>query len=209
MAKRPKKNLSSEDRRLWKQVTDTVTPRQVNLTEGNEAFASAMQDVQKVKMPAKSSVKSATLSKVAMPSYSPPRDRQRPDSAAAPPLLGYNKREKSRIARGHTTLDGKIDLHGLTQDQAHKALHIFIGRAVASGWKNVLVITGKGTTHYNHSLKSYGELGQESPGVLRRKVPQWLSEPSVRNMVLGYETASSSHGGAGALFVKLRRNNKL
>ena len=205
MAKRPKKNLSSEDRRLWKQVTDTVTPRQVNLNEGDEAFASAMQDIQKVKISGKPTVKTSSMSKVAMPSYSPLRDSKKPSSAAVPPLLGYNKREKSRLARGHTTLDGKIDLHGLTQDQAHKALHIFIGRAVASGWKNVLVITGKGTTHYNHGLKSYGELGQESPGVLRRKVPQWLSEPSVRSMVLGYETASSSHGGTGALFVRLRK----
>jgi len=201
MAKRSKKNLSSEDRRLWKQVTDTVKPRQVNLVEGDETFASAMQDVQKIKPTAKSS----TLSKVTMPSYSPLGVYQKPSSAAVPPLLGYNKREKSRLARGHTTLDGKIDLHGLTQDQAHKALHIFIGKAVASGWKNVLVITGKGTTHYNHGLKSYGEFGREAPGVLRRKVPQWLSEPSVRNKVLGYETASSSHGGTGALFVKLRR----
>ena len=209
MAKRSNKNLSPEDRRLWKKVTDTVTPRQVSLVEDAEVFASAMQDVQKVKTSAKSTIKTSSLSKVAMPTYSPPRDHQKPSSSVVPPLLGYNKREKSRLARGHTTLDGKIDLHGLTQDQAHKALHIFIGRAVASGWKNVLVITGKGTTHFNHSLKSYGEFGQESPGVLRRKVPQWLGEPSVRNMVLGYETASSSHGGTGALFVKLRRNNKL
>ena len=197
MAKRSNKNLSAEDRRLWKQVTDTVTPRQVNLIEDDEAFAAAMQDVQKIKK--------SSLSKVAMPSYSPPRDSQKSFSTTVPPLLGYNKREKSRLARGHTILDGKIDLHGLTQDQAHRALHIFIGRAVASGWKNVLVITGKGKTHFNPGLKSHGEWGQESPGVLRRKVPQWLSEPSVRNMVLGYETASSSHGGTGALFVRLRR----
>ena len=197
MAKRSGKNLSSEDRRLWKQVTDTVTPRHVNLIEGEETFAAAMQDVQKVK--------TSTLSKVAMPSYSPPTSQKKITSATVPPLLGYNKREKSRLSRGLTTIDGKIDLHGLTQDQAHRALHIFIGRAVASGWKNVLVITGKGKTHFNHSLKSYGELGQESPGVLRRKVPQWLSEPSIRNMVIGYETASSSHGGIGALFVRLRK----
>ena len=205
MAKRSGKNLSSEDRRLWKQVTDTVTPRQINLIEDDETFAAAMHDVQKVKTAAKTVGKTSQLSKVAMPSYSPPINTQKLSTASVPPLLGFNKREKSRLARGHTTLDGKIDLHGLTQDQAHRALHIFIGRAVASGRKNVLVITGKGTTHYNHSLKSYGEFTQESPGVLRRKVPQWLSEPSVRNMVLGYETASSSHGGTGALFVKLRK----
>ena len=205
MAKRSGKNLSSEDRRLWKQVTDTVTPRKINLIEGDNEFLAAMQDVKKGSNFPSSDIKKSSLSKVAMPSYSPSINQQKPLSATVPPLLGYNKREKSRLSRGLTTIDGKIDLHGLTQDQAHKALHIFVGRAVASGWKNVLVITGKGTTHYNHSLKSCGEIGQESPGVLRRKVPQWLSEPSVRNMVLGYETASVSHGGTGALFVRLRK----
>lgn len=204
MAKRSGKNLSSEDRRLWKQVTDTVTPRQVNLIEGDEEFLAAMQTVNKGKISSTLEIKKS-LSKVAMPSFSPPINQQKSSAATIPPLHGYNKREKSRLSRGLTTIDGKIDLHGLTQDQAHQALHIFIGRAVASGWKNVLVITGKGKTHYNHSLKSYGEFGQESPGVLRRKVPQWLGEPSVRNMIVGYETASSSHGGTGALFVKLRR----
>ena len=205
MAKRSGKNLSSEDRRLWKQVTDTVTPRQFNSYEGDDEFLAAMQTVNKDKNLANIDLKKSSLSKVAMPSYSPVINQQKTPQAAVPPMLGYSRREKSRLTRGHTTLDGKLDLHGLTQDQAYKALHIFIGRAVASGWKNVLVITGKGKTHYNHSLKSYGDIGQESPGVLRRKVPQWLSEPSVRNMVLGYETATSSHGGAGALFVRLRK----
>ncbi|MEP3232069.1 MAG: Smr/MutS family protein [Hyphomicrobiales bacterium] len=205
MAKRSGKNLSSEDRRLWKKVTDTVTPRNINSINVDDEFLAAMQNTNKSANNAHIYIKKSPLSKVAMPSYSPPVSRQKSPSSTMPPLLGYNKREKSRLSRGHTTIDGKIDLHGLTQDQAHKALHIFVGRAVASGWKNVLVITGKGTTHYNHSLKSYGEFGQESPGVLRRKVPLWLSEPSLRNMVLGYETASTSHGGTGALFVRLRK----
>lgn len=200
MAKRSSKKLSSEDHRLWKQVTDTVIPRKINLKGDDIEFVAAMRDVTQIK----SSIKTS-LSKVAMPSYSPVIDRSKSINSTVPPLLGYNKREKSRLSRGHTTLDGRLDLHGLTQDQAHKSLHIFIGRAVASGWKNVLVITGKGKTHYNHGLKSYGEFGQEAPGVLRRKVPEWLSEPSLRNMVLGYETASSSHGGSGALFVRLRK----
>ena len=205
MAKRSGKNLSSEDRRLWKQVTDTVTPRKINTINGDDEFLAAMQNANKIGNSTQTYIKKSALSKVAMPSYSPPIDRQKSPSSTMPPLLGYNKREKSRLSRGITTIDGKIDLHGLTQDQAYKALHIFVGRAVASGWKNVLVIPGKGTTHYNQSLKSYGEFGQESPGVLRRKVPQWLSEPSLRNMVLGYEVASSSHGGTGALFVRLRK----
>ena len=205
MAKRSGKNLNSEDRRLWKQVTDTVTPRQINPMKGDEEFLAAMQDANKRAKSINPEIKKSNLSKVAMPSYSLPTNQQKFTPATVPPLLGYSKREKSRLSRGLTTIDGKIDLHGLTQDQAQKALHIFIGRAVASGWKNVLIITGKGTTHFNHSLKSYGEFGHESPGVLRRKVPQWLSEPSIRNMVLGYETASSSHGGIGALFVWLRK----
>jgi DNA-nicking Smr family endonuclease len=59
----------------------------------------------------------------------------------------------------------------------------------------VLVITGKGRT-----------VGPESErGVLRRQVPEWLGLPEFRSLVVGYEEASISHGGEGALYVRVRR----
>jgi DNA-nicking Smr family endonuclease len=58
----------------------------------------------------------------------------------------------------------------------------------------VLVITGK------------GKMGAESErGVLRRQVPQWLSLPEFRSLVVGFEEAHIGHGGEGALYVRVRR----
>ena len=89
-----------------------------------------------------------------------------------------------------------VDLHGLRQAEAHDRLIGFLQRARAAGHGLVLVITGKGGAG--------GALFDER-GVLRRAVPHWLSRPDLRPLVLGFETAAPQHGGAGALYVRLRR----
>lgn len=73
----------------------------------------------------------------------------------------------------------------------------FIGRAHHSEARLVLVITGKGG--------GFNALGEER-GVLRRLVPHWLADPTMRRMILGYEPAGLSHGGDGALYVRIRRD---
>ena len=85
---------------------------------------------------------------------------------------------------------GLIDLHGLNQDQARAALTGYVLRAHAEGRRTVLVITGK---------DSLGD------GVLRRRVPDWLSEPPLRALVAGLSEAHRRHGGEGALYVALKR----
>jgi DNA-nicking Smr family endonuclease len=42
-------------------------------------------------------------------------------------------------------------------------------------------------------------------GILRRSVPQWLEEPELRGIVLGWTAAGPRHGGGGALYVRLRK----
>jgi DNA-nicking Smr family endonuclease len=82
----------------------------------------------------------------------------------------------------------------MTQDRAHRALLSFLRRAQADGARVVLVITGKGAR---------GPASE--PGVLRRAVPQWLALPEFRSLVVGYEIAHVTHGGEGALYVRVRR----
>ncbi len=96
-----------------------------------------------------------------------------------------------RVARGKEAIDARLDLHGLTQAQAHSALLRFLRNAHARDARLVLVITGKGR-------------GDE-PGVLKRQVPQWLGLPEFRSLVVGFEDARIAHGGEGALYVRLRR----
>ena len=96
---------------------------------------------------------------------------------------------------GRKEIDARIDLHGMTQIRAHRVLLTFLQRAHSDGLTFVLVITGKGKVG-----------GAESErGVLRRQVPQWLSLPEFRSLVVGFEEAHIGHGGEGALYVRVRR----
>jgi DNA-nicking Smr family endonuclease len=117
-------------------------------------------------------------------------------SRPLPPLAILDRRARRDVARGKATIDGRIDLHGMRQAEAHRALIDFVFRAHQQGWKLGLVITGKGVG---------ADARGEERGVLRRLVPHWLAEPSMRAMVLGYETSAPGHGGEGALYLRFRR----
>jgi DNA-nicking Smr family endonuclease len=105
-----------------------------------------------------------------------------------PPLAVLDRRTRSRVARGRVEIDARLDLHGLTLDRARPRLASFLASAQARGAALVLVITGKGGT-----------------GALRREAPFWLSSPELRPLVIGFEEAAQNHGGAGALYVRIRR----
>jgi DNA-nicking Smr family endonuclease len=64
----------------------------------------------------------------------------------------------------------------------------------------VLVVTGKGKP----GLVDASGFERE-PGVLRRVVPLWLRALELRGLVVGFDEAASTHGGAGAIYVRLRR----
>jgi DNA-nicking Smr family endonuclease len=111
-----------------------------------------------------------------------------------PPLAPLGRRERSQLSRGRKEIDARLDLHGMTQTRAHRALSGFLQRAHGDGLTFVLIITGK------------GKMGAESErGVLRRQVPQWLGLPEFRSLVVGFEEAHIGHGGEGALYVRMRR----
>lgn len=121
-------------------------------------------------------------------------------SAAALPNLtpgaspGVDRRTAERLHKGRMEIDGRLDLHGMTQAEAHDALAVFLDRAEARGWRCVLVITGKGT--------------RPGGGVLRDAVPRWLNLPSHRARILSFGAARPKDGGDGALYVLLRRRRE-
>jgi DNA-nicking Smr family endonuclease len=121
--------------------------------------------------------------------------RVEPARPAPPPLEPLGRRTKQRLVRGRETIDGRLDLHGMTQSEAHGALLHFLRDASARQKKLVLVVTGKGGRGG----------GERDRGVLRRQVPHWLALPEFRAFVIGFEEAHVAHGGEGALYVRVRR----
>lgn len=113
-----------------------------------------------------------------------------PKTATAPGAI--DRRTTRRIARGAISIDARLDLHGLTQVEAHLRLLHLLSAVRDEGGRTVLVITGKGAV---------GEGG----GVLRRMLPGWLSSPRFRPLVGSFDEAHRSHGGAGAFYVRLKR----
>ncbi len=105
---------------------------------------------------------------------------------------GVDRRTVDRLRRGQIAVEAEIDLHGHTQEAAHRALQSFIIGQADAGRRCVRVVTGKGTL-------------REGGGVLRTAVPRWLNEDPLRQRVLAFSHARRDDGGEGALYVLLRR----
>lgn len=186
MARRGKKgSLSNEDRELWGKVARTLTPLDPVRAKSLEDELEKLLPLETVKQAA--SPYTATSLKAPEPA--------KPTSP--PPLHKLEHRYRKKLVRGVKPIDSRIDLHGLTQHQAHDRLRAFLHRAQTRGHKLVLVITGKGAPRQ--------DVYMDERGILRRMVPQWLAMPDIRHMVVGYEEAHASHGGSGALYVRIRR----
>lgn len=117
---------------------------------------------------------------------------------AAPRIL-MDAKLHARMIRGRIAPEARLDLHGLTLAEAHPALVAFILRAHRDHRRLVLVITGKGRAPDPHLMR------HGTGGILRQQVPQWLRLPPLGGVVLQSGEAHRRHGGAGALYVYLRR----
>lgn len=180
---RRKRGLSEEEHALWESVAKQVKPLRKRHRAPKPPVATPAIE-------ATAAPKSAAAPKPSAPApvISPPRPEP-------PRLAPIGRRERSHLSRGRKEIDARLDLHGMTQTRAHRALFGFLQRAHHDGLTFVLIITGK------------GKMGSESErGVLRRQVPQWLSLPEFRTLVVGFEEAGIGHGGEGALYVRVRRS---
>ncbi|MGF1650486.1 MAG: Smr/MutS family protein [Hyphomicrobiaceae bacterium] len=140
---------------------------------------------------------STSTSGAAVPSSSSARRVQR-----HPTTLDANT--VRAISRRHGAIDGRIDLHGMTQAEAHAALRGFLTRAHRQGHRTVLVITGKGLTLADEQAGPWWDATHPARGVLRRSLPGWLAAPDLAPIVVGYAEAHDRHGGGGAFYVRLR-----
>jgi DNA-nicking Smr family endonuclease len=127
---------------------------------------------------------------------SPAPAEEPPARPAAPPPpdlgIGIDRANAERLKRGRHPIEARIDLHGMTQAAAYRVLAGFVHASHEAGRRCVLVITGRG-------------LGPDGPGVLKSAVPRWLETPELRRRILATAPAQPQHGGAGALYLLLRR----
>ena len=195
MAKRDPRRLP-HDFHLWTSVAATVDPLRrkglLKLGGGTLPVPAAVEVVPAATTPAPPKRKPAK--KPFLPSY------QAPLPSAPNPGKPVEPSIHKKVARGRIEIDGKIDLHGMTQTEARGALHRFIHARFGRGDRTVLVITGKGSKTDNDFIAAMTERG-----VLRTMLPIWLSEPSLTPLVSGWSIAARGHGGEGAWYVRLRR----
>jgi DNA-nicking Smr family endonuclease len=115
---------------------------------------------------------------------------------------GINGATEERLKKGQLEPQARIDLHGMTQDAAHRTLFAFLATAHQRGHRLVLVITGKGNPRKDESAS-----WMMSPhGVLKQMVPRWLNEPGLAALIASTKPAHVRHGGDGALYIYLRKN---
>jgi DNA-nicking Smr family endonuclease len=177
-----RRRLSDDEEALWRGVVHSVKPLRPAKARAKVAGKSPL--------PAAAKVSPQRAPKLHQPAAAPLPKKP-------PPLAPLDKRGKKRVARGRDAIDARIDLHGMTQSEAHDALVRFVRRSQANGARIVLVVTGKGSGNSRD--------GERERGVLRRQVPLWLALPEFRPFIVGFDAAHVAHGGEGALYVRLRK----
>lgn len=166
------RKLKPADEQLWRAVTADVTP-----------LGQRHKPVEQMETPKKSPVRREFSQRVIVPSASISKEPEIRHGQAP----GVDRRTATRLQRGQMRIEGRIDLHGHTQETAHRQLNAFIENAYAQGRRAVLVITGKGK------------------GVLQNAVPRWLNQPPLRRLILSFNYAQPKDGGGGALYVLIRK----
>lgn len=177
---RKRRDLSEDEKTLWNHVAKKVVPL---TTEKKRITPSSPKIKAPVRLPL----------------------REQPSFAQTPQGSSVHKKNPSpthRIRRvRQVEIQARLDLHGSTREQARNQLGQFLARCQACGYLWVLVITGKG----QRNLSSDEPYAPTPRATLRNLVPQWLEEADFRSIVSAYTAAKPQDGGAGALYVRLKR----
>lgn len=162
-----------DDLAVWQYVTRNIRPLQKKTAAKQPATKISIGSLATTRTPAPAS------------RHSPAKP-----SPVRPSTLGFDRSTETKLRKGRLEIEGRIDLHGMTQGEAHAALGRFIRAAVQAERRTLLVITGK------------GRLGG---GVLRRSLPLWLEDSAYGRDVLAITPAAPKDGGDGAFYIRLRK----
>ena len=181
-----RRRLSPDEVQLWKRVVATVKPM-------------AGQEAAPVPDPALlPEVKSAASQSRTVPAPAPTLKKAVPPKPARSPNQSLDANWDKRIATGKAAPDRTIDLHGHTAASAHALLNTALGDAIRSGARVMLLITGRPASD-NPRMPPTGR------GVIRASVEDWLMAGPHASKIAAIRKAHPRHGGAGALYLILRR----
>ena len=186
------RRLSPDEVALWAQVAQSVTP-----LPGRR---------RRVVSPAPEMVPAAAPAAKVPPK--PPRGRvppPLPPPAPPPPAPrpldrhGLDANWDRRLGKGAVAPDFTLDLHGASLDAAHARLEHGLTLAAAQGARVVLVITGRPRPYDGPADRG------SQRGAIRAKLLDWLAHGSHAGRIAAVRAAHPRHGGAGAVYVVLRK----
>ncbi|MBC2666940.1 Smr/MutS family protein [Novosphingobium flavum] len=187
---RPPRGLSPEEAELWARLAATVKPLH----------------------PRRAAKPAAAATEPAAP---PPPPRPRVKGRVPPPLPpappppapgrpldqhGLDSSWERKLARAAVAPDFTLDLHGHTLDTAHARLDQGLTQAVAMGARLVLLVTGKPRPSDDYASRG------ERRGAIRAKLLDWLAAGPHASRIAAVRGAHPRHGGAGAVYIVLRRS---
>ncbi len=215
-------SIPEEDRVLWERVTRTITPMPRGKPPLRGMFTQAMDETgeeearpHRRKPSSSGPPNESRIPKAGKSGIIPERGFRIGERANAPPppleqsgISGRRGREldrrtHARMRQGRLPIERRLDLHGMTRDEAHRRLVHFITEAHRTDKRVVLVITGKGS-----ATPGPRDPLEQPAGVLRRMLPRWLQAPPLAGIVLDWCLARPRHGGEGAFYVYLRRRRR-
>ncbi len=185
-----RRRLGPDEQALWRRVTADVRP----LVPTAPAAEPVMMDVAPSAPVFSKPVKRMPVRMVAAVPPRPPAPR--PPAVPGETLDGGWDR---RLRRGLASPDVTIDLHGYTLVQAHGVLETGLQRALADGARLMLLVTGKPPKVRGNAMDRPGR------GAIRAVIGDWLMGSSHAARIASVRNAHPRHGGAGALYVILRR----
>ncbi|WP_299786666.1 Smr/MutS family protein [uncultured Marivita sp.] len=187
------RKLRPEERELWQKVAHSTKPLPQALRRAADAPKPTVRrkpEREEVDLPTAFGIGSKASLPTGQITTPQPAPRAKPS---------MDKKTFGKMRRGKLVPEARIDLHGMTLDQAHPALTRFILTSTSRGFRLVLVITGKGQRDDPHDPMP------RQRGILKRQVPMWLRMAPLNSAVLDVAEAHIRHGGGGAYYVYLRK----
>ncbi|MDF1747245.1 MAG: Smr/MutS family protein [Alphaproteobacteria bacterium] len=179
------KNTPQDDRNLWEAVMASAKP-----VRRDTIFRDSLGMLEKATPPAAkvSKVKRQSVFRAAVQDLPAARPNPKPHFLSHGCAPGVDRRTAERLHKGKMSIEGRLDLHGMSRDAAHQATLGFVTNARLSGKRCILIVTGKGK------------------GILQADLPHWLNLPPLRDQILSFSHARPQDGGSGAVYVLLKRD---